>query len=180
MSIYQATHSADLNFAFELFVRRLESAKDKAHNLNLSTMVFLMVAAVPVQPVTLKRFIELTQPFGLSQEVIAPGFGLAENCVYVSGAFGKGKPIFIDWQERVCYGYVDPNDLDVDIRIVDPEVREVEPCPTKVIEQIQTHVAEEHGVVIASVVLIKPRNISKTTSGKIKIFGCLKQLLMGH
>ncbi|KAL6966383.1 hypothetical protein U1Q18_032164 [Sarracenia purpurea var. burkii] len=310
MSRYRATHSAGPNFAFELIVRRLESAKDKAQNLNLSSMVFLMVAAEPVRPKTLKRFLELTQPFGLSQEVIAPGFGLAENCVYVSSAFGEGKPIFVDWQERVCCGYVDPNDFDVDIRIVDPdtgkehqefgkegeiwisspsagigywgreepsqktfgnelhnyrgkkytrtgdlgrvidsklfitgrikdlvivagrniypsdiektvesssellrpgccavvgvpeeillakglsvpenpdpvglvviaEVREAKPCPKEVIEHIQTRVAEEHGVVITSIVLIKPRSISKTTSGKIKRFECLKQFTNG-
>ncbi|GFZ20652.1 hypothetical protein Acr_28g0013570 [Actinidia rufa] len=310
MSKYRATHSAGPNFAFELIVRRLESTKDIAHNFNLSSMVFLMIAAEPVRPKTLKRFIDLTQPYGLSQEVIAPGYGLAENCVYVSSAFGEPKPIFVDWQGRICCGYVDPNDTDVDIRIVDSEtgeehqefgkegeiwisspsagigywgreelsektfgnelhnhhgkkytrtgdlgrvidnnlfitgrikdlvivsgrniypsdientvessfellrpgccavvgvpeeillakglsvpessdhvglvviaeVREDKPFPKEVIEQIQIRVAEEHGITIASIVLIKPRTISKTTSGKIKRFECLKQFADG-
>ncbi|CAL5423922.1 unnamed protein product [Camellia sinensis] len=310
MSTYRATHSAGPNFSFELIVRRLESTKDKAHNFNLSSIVFLMVAAEPVRPKTLKRFIELTQPYGLSQEVIAPGYGLAENCVYVSSAFGGGKPIFVDWQGRVCCGYVDPNDLDVDIRVVDPEigkehqesgkegeiwisslsagigywgreelsqktfrnelqnhhgkkytrtgdlgriinnklfvtgrikdliivggrniypsdiektvesssellrpgccsvigvledillakglsvpestdhvglvviaeVREIKTFLKEVIEQIQTRVVEEHGIIVSSIVLIKPRTISKTSSGKIKRFECLKQFTDG-
>ncbi|XWS71121.1 hypothetical protein CRYUN_Cryun03dG0111300 [Craigia yunnanensis] len=121
MSKYQATHSAGPNFAFELMVRRLESGKDKVWNYNLSSLIFLMVAAEPVRQRTLKRFIELTHPFGLSQKVMAPGYGLAENCVFVSCAYGEGKPILVDWQGRVCCGYVDQDNQDVDIQIIDPE-----------------------------------------------------------
>lgn len=310
MSKYQATHSAGPNFAFELVIRRLENSKDKVHNYDLSSMRFLMVAAEPVRQKTLKRFVELTAPFGLSQEIMAPGYGLAENCVFVSCAYGEGKPILVDWQGRVCCGYANNNDLDVDIRIVDPETGEVqeeagkegevwisspsagvgywdrkelsektfrnklsvnngrtytstgdlgriidgnlfitgrikdliivagrniysadvektvesssellrpgccavigvpeETLVTKgisvpdgsdqvglvviaevkdgkhvskdVLEQIQARVAEEHGVTVASIKLIKPRTISKTTSGKIKRFECLKQFSEG-
>ncbi|KAL5055826.1 hypothetical protein RYX36_036508 [Vicia faba] len=306
ISKYQATHSAGPNFAFELLIRRLESDKDKIQNLDLSSLVFLMVAAEPVRQKTLKRFIELTTPFGLSQKVMAPGYGLAENCVFVSCAFGEGKPITVDWQGRVCCGYVRPADKDIDIRIVDPdtceefrvdgtegeiwisspsagvgywgreelsqktfrneltnhpgriytrtgdlgriidqklfitgrikdliivagrniyssdvektietsseflrpgccavigvpeeilsakgisipdgsdqvalvviaEVRDGKPVNKDVIDNIKMRVAEEHGVSLASVRLIKPRTISKTTSGKIKRFECIKQ-----
>ncbi|RDX95598.1 fadD28, partial [Mucuna pruriens] len=308
LSKYQATHSAGPNFAFELMVRRLESEKDKLQNLDLSSMIFLMVAAEPVRLKTLKRFLDLTSPFGLSQKVMAPGYGLAENCVFVSCAFGKGCPILVDWQGRVCCGYVHPGDADIDIRIVDPEigeeleedgkegeiwisspsagigywgkeelsqktfrnelqnhpgrnytrtgdlgriidgklfitgrikdliivagrniysadvektvessseflrpgccavigvpedvlsakgislpdgsdqvglvvvaeVRDGKAVSKDVIEHIQARVAEEHGVSVASVKLIKPRTISKTTSGKIKRFECLKQFV---
>ncbi|MFQ6638664.1 hypothetical protein Gotur_016069 [Gossypium turneri] len=310
MSKYKATHSAGPNFAFELVVRRLESDKDKAWNYDLSSLMFLMVAAEPVRQRTLKRFIELTYPFGLSQEVMAPGYGLAENCVFVSCAFGEGNPILVDWQGRVCCGYTDLDNQDVDIRIVDPEtgveleeggkegeiwisspssgigywgrqehshqtfrnelknhsgrkytrtgdlgrivdgklfitgrikdliivagrniysadvektvesssevirpgccavigvpedvlsekgipvpdgadhvglvviaeVRDGKPVKKEVIEQIKTRVAEEHGVSVAAIKLIKPKTISKTTSGKIKRFECLKQFSEG-
>ncbi|XP_028056376.1 uncharacterized protein LOC114260445 [Camellia sinensis] len=86
-------------------------------------MIFFMVAAESrsVRQKTLKRFVELTSSFGLSQEVMAPGYGLAENCVFVSCAYGEGIPILVDWQGRVCCGYVNPDDADVDIRIIDPE-----------------------------------------------------------
>lgn len=310
ISKYQATHSAGPNFAFELLIRRLESDKDKLQNLDLTSMMFLMVAAEPVRQKTLKRFIELTSTLGLSQKVMAPGYGLAENCVFVSCAFGEGHPIIVDWQARVCCGYVHPGDADIDIRIVDPEtgeelqedgkegeiwisspsvgigywgkeelsqktfrnelenhpgrnyartgdlgrvidqklfitgrikdliivagrniysadvektvesssellrpgccavigvpeetlsakgisipdgsdqvglvviaeVRDGKPVGKEVIRQIQTRVAEEHGVSVASVKLVKPRTISKTTSGKIKRFECLKQFTDG-
>ncbi|WVZ02958.1 hypothetical protein V8G54_023764, partial [Vigna mungo] len=306
ISKYRATHSAGPNFAFELVIRRLESHKDKLHNLDLSSLTFLMVAAEPVRPKTLKRFVELTSPFGLSEKVIAPGYGLAENCVFVCCAYGEGKPIIVDWQERVCCGYVNHEDADIDIRIVDPEtleelreygkegeiwisspsagigywgreelslktfrnelqnlpgrsytrtgdlgriidqklfitgrikdliivagrniysadvektvetssdilrpgccavigvpeeilsakgistpdgsdqvglvviaeVRDGKPVTKDVIEKIKTRVVEEHGVNVASIKLVKPRTISKTTSGKIKRFECVKQ-----
>ncbi|XP_050371520.1 uncharacterized protein LOC126789414 [Argentina anserina] len=308
MSKYQATHSAGPNFAFELVVRRLES--DKTKKFDLSSMRFLMIAAEPVRQKTLKRFVDLTRPFGLTQEVMAPGYGLAENCVFVSCAYGEGKPIMVDWQGRVCCGYVNPNDEDVDIRIVDPEsyeelkdggkegeiwisspsagigywereglskktfknelannpgriytrtgdlgriidgklfitgrikdliivagrniysadvektvenasevvrpgccavisvpveilstkgisvpdisdqvglvviaeVRDGKPVGKDVVEQIYARVAEEHGVTVATVKLIRPKTISKTTSGKIKRFECLQQFTDG-
>ncbi|KAF4391721.1 hypothetical protein G4B88_005607 [Cannabis sativa] len=307
LSKYQATHSAGPNFAFELVVRRLESNKERVYDL--SSMIFLMVAAEPVRQKTLKKFIELTHPFGLSQEVMAPGYGLAENCVFVSCAFGEGN-ILVDWEGRVCCGYAVPNDADVDIRIVDPEmneeieatgkegeiwisspsagigywgreelsqqtfrnelqnqpgriytrtgdlgrvidgklfitgrikdliivagrniysadvektvesssellrpgccavigvpeetlstkgisipdssdhvglviiaeVKDGKPVSKDVVDNIKLRVAEEHGVNVASVKLIKPRTISKTTSGKIKRFECLKQFTDG-
>ncbi|KAI3748293.1 hypothetical protein L6452_11277 [Arctium lappa] len=310
MSKYRATHSAGPNFAFELVVRRLEGVKDKVLDYDLSSMKFLMVAAEPVRQKTLMRFVQLTGPFGLSQQVMAPGYGLAENCVFVCCAYGEKKPILVDWQGRVCCGYVGPSDEDVDIKIVDPEtglehnksgkegeiwihspsagigywakgelsqntfknllenhpgkiytrtgdlgriidgslfitgrikdliivggrniysadiektvesasefmrpgccavigvpeetlsskgisvpdasdqvglvviaeVKDGKPVSKEVVKQIQVRVAEEHGVAIASVKLIKPRTISKTTSGKIKRFECLKQFTDG-
>jgi acyl-CoA synthetase (AMP-forming)/AMP-acid ligase II/acyl carrier protein len=303
---YHGTHSAGPNFAFELVIRRLEAEKNKMYDL--SSMVFLMIAAEPVRQKTIKRFIELTQPFGFSEGVLAPGYGLAENCVYVSCAFGECKPIFIDWQGRVCCGYVDPDDPDIIIKIVDAdslteheedgaegeiwisspssgvgywsnkeisqktfcnqlknypsknftrtgdlgriingklfitgrikdliivagrniysadvektvegssdvlrpgccavvgvpeevltqkgisipdssdqvglvviaEVREGKAVSEDIADNIKTRVAEEHGVTIASVKLIKPKTISKTTSGKIRRFECMKQFV---
>ncbi|CAI9290165.1 unnamed protein product [Lactuca saligna] len=309
MSKFRATHSAGPNFAFELLIRRLVSKKEKIMKLDLSSMVFLMVAAEPVRSKTLKRFIELTQGFGLSQEVMAPGYGMAENSVYISCAYGNGEPIFQDWQRRICCGFVNSNDADVDIRIIDPETGEehkengkegeiwvsslsagvgywameelsqktfgnqleghfgklyirsgdlgriidgklfitgrikdmiivsgrniyssdvektvesssefIRPgcCAVvgvpeeilltkgvmtpensdmglvvisevrgnsvpneEIMERIQTHVVEEHGITIASIVFIKERTICKTTSGKIKRFECLKQFTEG-
>jgi acyl carrier protein len=241
---------------------------------------------------------------------MAPGYGLAENCVFVSCAYGEGKPILVDWQGRVCCGYVEPNSEDIDIRVVDPEsneelkesgkegeiwisspsagigywgreelsqstfrnvlqnhpgrkytrtgdlgriidgkvfitgrikdliivagrniystdvektvesasellrpgccavigvpeevlsskgislpdcsdqvglvviaeVRDAKHVDKDVVENIKTRVAEEHGVTVASIKLIKPRTISKTTSGKIKRFECLKHFTDG-
>lgn len=303
---YRATHSAGPNFSFELMIRRLELDKNRARTYDLSSMVFLMVAAEPVRQKTVKRFIELTSPYGLSQYVMAPGYGLAENCVFVSCAYGEGKPILVDWQGRVSCGYADRSDRDVDIRMVDPqsgeelkesgkegeiwisspsagigywgraelsentfrngfdvvpdrkytrtgdlgriidgnlfitgrikdliivagrniysadvektvegssellrpgccavigvseeilstkgilvsdtsdqvglvviaEIKDGKSVNKEVVEQIKAKVAEEHGVTLAAVKLIKPRTISKTTSGKIKRFECLKQ-----
>lgn len=46
---------------------------------------------------------------------------MAENCVFVSCAYGEGKPVLVDWQGGVSCGYVSSGDEDVDVRIVDPE-----------------------------------------------------------
>ncbi|PHU29470.1 hypothetical protein BC332_01563 [Capsicum chinense] len=51
--------------------------------------------------------------------------------------------------------------------------------PYEVIERIRTCVAEEHGICIASIVVIKPRSISKTTSGKIRRFEVSKRFIDG-
>jgi acyl carrier protein len=303
---YKGTHSAGPNFAFELVIRRLEAEKSKVYDL--SSMIFLMIAAEPVRQKTVKRFIELTQPFGFLEGALAPGYGMAENCVYICCAFGECKPVFIDWQGRVCCGYVKQDDIDIDIRIVDAdslaehqddgaegeiwisspssgvgywgnqemsqktfcnqlknhpgkmftrtgdlgriidsklfitgrikdliivagrniysadvektvenssevlrpgccavvgvpeevltqkgisvpdssdqvgvvviaEVREGKTVSEEIIDNIKARVAEEHGVTVASVKLIKPRTISKTTSGKIRRFECMKQFV---
>ncbi|KAJ8574149.1 hypothetical protein K7X08_025954 [Anisodus acutangulus] len=310
MSTHKATHSAGPNFAFELVIRRLEANKEKEWKYDLSSLKFLMVAAEPVRQKTLKKFIEFTRPFGLSQRVMAPGYGLAENCVFVSCAYGEGRPILVDWQGRVCCGYVNQNEEDIGIKIVDPEsgegheesgregeiwisspsagigywgreelsektfrnkldlrsekvytrtgdlgriidgnlfitgrikdliivagrniypsdiektvessseilrpgccavigvpeetlsskgmsipdhsdqvglvviaeVRDGKSVSKDVADEVKAKVAEEHGVTLASVKLIKPRTISKTTSGKIKRFECLKQFIDG-
>ncbi|KAJ7947517.1 4-coumarate--coa ligase-like 1 [Quillaja saponaria] len=117
MSKYRATHSAGPNFAFELIIRRLESNKDKDKKLDLSSMIFLMVAAEPVRQKTMIKFIELTRPYGLSQEVLGPVRLELLQWLLVMGGLAV-------WQGRVCCGYVMPTDIDVDIRIVDPETGE--------------------------------------------------------
>ncbi|KAM3270625.1 hypothetical protein P3S67_028827 [Capsicum chacoense] len=119
MSKYHATHSAGPNFVVELLVRSLKS--NKVQNLDLSSMTFLMVAAEPSRGTTLKRFIELTEPFRLSREVIAPGYGPAENCVYVNSAYGEGLPILVDWQGKVCCGYANVHTEDAEIKIFEPD-----------------------------------------------------------
>uniref|UniRef100_A0A7N0UGY7 Carrier domain-containing protein n=1 Tax=Kalanchoe fedtschenkoi TaxID=63787 RepID=A0A7N0UGY7_KALFE len=310
ISRHKATHSAGPNFAFELLVKRLEADAERRSRLDLGSLAFLMVAAEPVRPGTLRRFLELTKPLGMDEKILAPGYGLAENCVFVSCAFGDGKPVYVDWQERVCCGYVDAEDPDVDIRIADPEtgrerpnsesegevwisspsagigywgqeelsrktfknelqgrpgklytrtgdlgriidgklfitgrikdmiivsgrnvyssdvektvegaceavrpgccaaigvpeeilaakglsvsktsdevglvvvaeLRDGKRASQEVTEQIQDCIAEEHGITVAAVVLIKPRTITKTTSGKIKRYECLRRFADG-
>ncbi|KAL7084478.1 hypothetical protein ACP275_14G225100 [Erythranthe tilingii] len=123
ITTYRATHSAGPNFAFELLIRRLE-ADERGQKFDLSSMVFLMVAAEPIRAETMRRFLMLTQPFGLDRGAMAPGYGLAENCVYVCSAYGEGEEMLVDWKERVCCGYTDNNDDEVQIKIVDQETGE--------------------------------------------------------
>ncbi|MCO5574407.1 hypothetical protein L7F22_028192 [Adiantum nelumboides] len=120
ISKYKATHTAGPNFAFELIVRRYnkdQSSGKHSCTLDLSSLRFMMVSAEPIRSKTIKSFIETLHKFGLKEQVIAPGYGLAENCVFVSCAWGGQQPIWTDWQGRVCCGYVKHRE-DMDIRIV--------------------------------------------------------------
>ncbi|EFJ28539.1 hypothetical protein SELMODRAFT_410953 [Selaginella moellendorffii] len=119
MSKYEATHSAAPNFAFDLVVNKMNQQPGITYQL--SCLKFLMVSAEPVRSSTLKRFLKTMESSGLKEEVVAPGYGLAENCVFVSVAWGRGRPLVVDWQGKVCCGYVDRGNPDVDVRIVDPE-----------------------------------------------------------
>jgi acyl-CoA synthetase (AMP-forming)/AMP-acid ligase II len=48
-----------------------------------------------------------------------------------------------------------------------------------VIGAIRQRVAEEHGLQIYAVVLVRPGSVPKTTSGKIQRFACREQFLAG-
>jgi acyl-CoA synthetase (AMP-forming)/AMP-acid ligase II len=115
---YHGTHTTGPNFAFGLVIRRLEAEKNK--NYDLSSMVFLLIAAEPVRQKTVKRFLELTQPLGYLKVYLHLDMAWLRT-VFVSCAFGECMPIFIDWRGRVCCGYVDPDDTDVAIKIVDAD-----------------------------------------------------------
>lgn len=53
-------------------------------------------------------------------QILAPGYGLAENCVFVCTAYGARRPVLLDAHSRVCCGFVARDHPDMDIRIVDP------------------------------------------------------------
>nr|XP_027066379.1 uncharacterized protein LOC113692207 [Coffea arabica] len=214
-----ATHTAGPNFAFELLVRKLEL--NKVQNFDLSSLVFLMTAAEPIRPATLKRFIELTQAFGLSQENVDPETGKEleksenEGEVWVSSLSSgvgywdmkelsettfrnkldnhSGKlylrtgdlgRVIEDIEKTVessseilrpgcCAAVSVPSEIllakgisvpDVSDQIalvVIAEVRETKFSSQEVVKKIETRVAEEHGVIVAATVLIKPRSIAK-------------------
>ncbi|KAG6557173.1 hypothetical protein Mapa_001100 [Marchantia paleacea] len=130
MDKYKCTHSAGPNFAFELVVKRLETLKASgaaaaaAPSYDLSELRFLMISAEPIRHKTVQSFLELLRDSGLQEQALAPGYGLAENCVFVCVAYGAGLPVLIDWQGRVCCGYVQKGDEDIDIRIVNPTTSE--------------------------------------------------------
>jgi acyl carrier protein len=79
---YGGTLSAAPNFAYELCLRRLEKAD--ITGLDLSSWRIAFNGAEPVNPVTIKRFIERFADYGFKPETMLPVYGLAESSVGLS------------------------------------------------------------------------------------------------
>lgn len=84
ISSYKATVSCAPNFAYELCIRRTSPA-DRAQ-LDLSQWQVAINAAEPVHSETLKNFSTAFEACGFRSDTFAPGYGLAEATLMVSGA----------------------------------------------------------------------------------------------
>ncbi|CAM6111386.1 unnamed protein product [Calypogeia fissa] len=106
---YKATHTAAPNFGFELVLKRYEmlKASGRAKALDLSSLRFLMVGAEPICSKTMRGFVETFWDAGVREQIFAPGFGMAENGVFICCAFGRNRPMLMDSDGRVCCGYTD-------------------------------------------------------------------------
>ena len=138
---YRAQVSCAPNFAYELCARRITDAQ--LARLDLSGWVSACNGAEPIDPATLTRFAERFAPAGFRFDAFAPGYGLAEATLCVSGTHPD---------EPIALREVDPAALERDevrpprpggarrtlcasgrvgdhtVRIVDPVTREVLPA----------------------------------------------------
>ncbi len=73
---HRGTISGGPNFAFELCVRRIDDKE--IEGLDLSSWRYVFNGAEPVSADTLRRFVHRFSAYGLSDEAIAPVYGLAE------------------------------------------------------------------------------------------------------
>jgi len=123
------------NFAFELAVRRTSDA-DMA-GLDLGGVQVILSGAERVHYSTVRRFVERFAPFGLTERVVRPSYGLAEATLYVAtpkaadpvrtarfdlqqlacGSARRCEPGHEAGTELVSYG----GERAYPIRIVDPE-----------------------------------------------------------
>jgi acyl-CoA synthetase (AMP-forming)/AMP-acid ligase II len=131
---YKGSHTAAPNFAYELVIKRYEYLLSKSpapgkelKTYDLSSIHFMMSAAEPIRPATMRRFLQLFHSSGLRESMLALGYGLAENCVLVSVAYGRSKPLLMDWDARACVGYTSQGDPDMDVRIVNADTCEEQP-----------------------------------------------------
>ncbi len=83
MSRYGGVISGGPGFAYDLCVRR--TTPEERATLDLSRWRLAAVGAEPVQAETLQRFIEAFRVAGFRPETLAPGYGLAEATLMVSG-----------------------------------------------------------------------------------------------
>lgn len=82
ISRLRGTHTAAPNFAFDLCVDATTEA-DRA-DLDLSSLVVASNGAEPVRIDTLRRFHETFAKYGLGDQVLCPGYGLAEATLKVT------------------------------------------------------------------------------------------------
>ena len=99
ISKYKATHIQAPNFAYSLVARRWRelptSERSKLSlNTNLSSIRHAFNAAESVTTHSCAEFFAAFVPCGLSPRAMSPGFGLAENTVYVSD--GGRNVVWVD------------------------------------------------------------------------------------
>src|SRR5215218_1675362 len=88
---YKATVSAGPNFAYDLCVRTI--SPEQRMTLDLSSWEVAVNGAEPVRHETLERFVDAFAPCGLRSDVLAPGYGLAEATLLVSGGRRIAPPL---------------------------------------------------------------------------------------
>ncbi|KAK8809745.1 hypothetical protein WA158_000688 [Blastocystis sp. Blastoise] len=103
ISKYHATHLQAPNFAYALVNKRL-SIPLQSMPLDLSSVRHIFNAAEPIIEDTVHTFINNLKPYKLPAESMVGGYGLAENCVYVSD--GGSHALHVEKEELELNGHV--------------------------------------------------------------------------
>lgn len=81
---FRINHSCAPNFAFELCCRRVSELQ--LHELDLSSLKYLINGSEPIQADTVKAFSTYFKSAGFSESTMQPCYGMAECTVFISGA----------------------------------------------------------------------------------------------
>ncbi len=81
------------NFAFERCVEYIGT--DRREGLDLSGWHTAFNAAERVRPGTLARFVEAFGPYGFSAPVLAPGYGMSETMLFLTGRHPETAPLVL-------------------------------------------------------------------------------------
>ena len=79
---FRGTHSAAPNFAYDLCVDKI--SPEQRQTLDLRSWRVALNGAEPVRKTTLERFTEIFAPYGLQDQTLCPGYGLAEGTLKVA------------------------------------------------------------------------------------------------
>ena len=122
ISKFGGTMSTGPNFAYELVTRKTpEKTLDK---LDLSSWKVACNGAEPVRGETMERFATRFEPCGFDRRAFIPAYGLAEVGLIVSATPGQEIPRSVEYEGRQLVTCGPPLG-DFDIRIVDPDSRQV-------------------------------------------------------
>lgn len=91
---YRATITFAPNFAYALATRRVKDAE--LAKWDLSTMKHLGCGAEPIQPATLREFVDRFSKAGLSGTSLLPCYGMAESTLAISFARHKTSELRVD------------------------------------------------------------------------------------
>lgn len=115
INLYRASATWSPNFGYGLVNEQLEKKvkQEVKSNWDLSTMCWMGNGAEAVVGQTTKRFLELLAPYGLSANVVSPGYGMSETCSGIAHSHNFDKD---SNQDIVEVGAPIPG---VNLRIVD-------------------------------------------------------------
>jgi len=142
---HKGTLSAAPNFAYELCLHRIKD--EELQGLDLSSWRLAFNGAEPVSPHTVQRFREHFKNYGLSQEAMAPVYGLAESSVgLIFPPLGRVVPI--DRVNRESLAQRGKADL---AEINDPQALEFVACghalqehEIRIVDNVSTELPDRH------------------------------------
>ena len=102
---YRGTCSGGPNFAYDLLSNiNVESIED---HFDLSSWTAAYNGAEPINSATMKRFVKKYSDYGLAEEYLFPGYGLAEATLFVSSSRNRKNIIY----EKVSKKYLQENKI---------------------------------------------------------------------
>jgi acyl-CoA synthetase (AMP-forming)/AMP-acid ligase II len=137
---YRASHSSGPNFAFDLSARK--STPEQRRRLDLSCWYRASCAGEPIRSSSMKQFIATYAPCGFAPSALVPAWGLAEATLLATVSQAGVKYYELDSEELqshrvrprvgnargttlVGVGQVVPGPWEIDVRIVNPDTREL-------------------------------------------------------
>ena len=109
ISTYSATCSSAPNFAYDYCLRKGKIPEKTLKSLDLSSLIFLMTAAEPVNPIIYKSFFNYFKPYGLNASSFLSAYGLAEFTLAVSSQGRKIRSFRSDALQKHKVVLADPN-----------------------------------------------------------------------
>ncbi|GAA3649397.1 non-ribosomal peptide synthase/polyketide synthase [Flavivirga jejuensis] len=139
-SNYKGTISCGPNFAYDLCVNQIQ--KDDLEGIDLSSWRVAINGSEPIRPETFEKFIARYRDYGLREEALFPGYGLAEATLVVSGCLfhtapvilGLDKKAFSDKEVKIAKKSIETNEVHrimgngpviegLTVKIVDPDTK---------------------------------------------------------
>lgn len=140
LSDNRSTITGGAPFGFDLAARKI--TPDQLDGIDLSNVRVTCIAAEPVHPRTIDRFIDVFGPVGFRREAFLPCYGLAESTLMATGGTAAAAPVVRSFgrsalherraedvaqadADRVALLANGPVIDGMELRIVNPETREI-------------------------------------------------------